>query len=177
MDRIIKYKGFIQFVIFAIFLYGVYWIAIKPPYTAQKSYADLVEENTNDPSAPPIISSTMRDPSWSIRYWLDVDKKSSDCVMADEIMDKGGNVKILRKRGAVIKEYYLADYISSCKNRINRSLEMVDKRAKKWCDFKNTDHRLQELCTEWTNNKDIYLATIHKIDDPTLYRYDNYPNK
>ena len=103
MDRIIKYKGFIQFVIFAIFLYGVYWIAIKPPYTAQKSYADLVEENTNDPSAPPIISSTMRDPSWSIRYWLDVDKKSSDCVMADEIMDKGGNVKILRKRGAVIK--------------------------------------------------------------------------
>lgn len=168
--------GLILFVVLVLWLLGVY---VYTEYQHNATEQSLVKSaaNLNDPLAPPIISERMRDPSWSIRYWLDVDKKSSDCTMADEIMDKGGNVKILTKRGSEVRRYYLSDYISSCQNRIKRSLEMVERPAQKWCKFKDKDPRLAELCTEWSNNKETYLTTIKRNDSPTLERYKNYHNK
>ncbi|EOY8186142.1 hypothetical protein [Hafnia paralvei] len=158
------------------FLLGYYkYIEFERNETA-KSVAQY-EKNMNDPNSPPVLSERMRDPSWNIAYWIDVDRKSSDCIMADEIMDAGGNVKVSYKRGAETSRHYLSEYISSCSNRVNRTIEQVERPARKWCAFKNNDPRLAQLCSEWSNNKNIYLNKIKQLDAPTLNRYENYPNK
>ena len=133
------------------------------------------EADLKDPSKPPVLSKTMRDPTWSIKGWLSIGTKDGDCVFADEIMDEGGNVKILKKGGAETRRYYLADYIDSCERR--QHLEFAAPAAEKWCAFRSTDDRLDQLCSEWMNNKDQYVREIQRTDAPTLERYRTYPGK
>lgn len=130
-----------------------------------------LKDNLNDPSAPPVLSSTMLDPDWSIRQWLAVGKKSSDCVMADEMMDKNATVKVVSRRGSQ-RRYYLSDYVSSCQNFSGRMFfEIVEPQADKWCQFRQDSLRLEQLCNEWTQNKDLYLQSLRATASPTIERY------
>jgi hypothetical protein len=61
---------------------------------------------------------------WTIAYWVSVDKKSSDCVTADEYMDKNAISKTVKRRGAVIRTYFLTDYVESCRQRVKGALEL-----------------------------------------------------
>lgn len=125
-----------------------------------------------DPSVPPVLSDIQADPSWSIRKWLSVDEKSSDCEMADEMMDNNATVKTIRRRRGSVREYYLADYISSCQNFSGKMFhEIVEPQANKWCLYRKSNQRFEELCGEWLNNKDLYLAELRANAEPTLERY------
>ena len=130
------------------------------------------QDNLNDPSAPPVLSSTMLDPDWSIRKWLAVGQKSSDCAMADEMMDQNATVKIVTRRRGATSRYYLSDYVSSCQNFSDRMFfEIVEPQADKWCQFRQDSDRLEQLCDEWTDNKDLYLQSLRSAASPTIERY------
>ncbi len=130
-----------------------------------------IQDNLNDPDAAPILSQTMQNPDWTIGKWLAVGRKSSDCIMADEMMDKNATAKIVKRRGAS-KTYYLSDYIASCDSFSTRMyFEIVTPRAEKWCQFRKTTARLDTLCTEWTENKDRYWQNLQAAKQPTLERY------
>ena len=119
-----------------------------------------LQDNLNDPSAPPVLSNTMLDPDWSIRQWLAVGRKSSDCAMADEMMDQNATIKVVSRRGAQ-RRYYLSDYVSSCQNFSDRMFfEIVEPQADKWCQFRQDSGRLEQLRDEWTENKELYTALI-----------------
>ena len=138
--------------------------------TLEKNQA--TQDNLNDPSAPPVLSSTMQNPDWSVKQWLAVGRKSSDCVMADEMMDRNATVRVVTNRRGGQKRYYLSDYVSSCENFFERMFfEIVEPQADKWCKFRQDSVRLEELCTEWTDNKDIYLQSLEAAARPTIERY------
>lgn len=128
----------------------------------------------NDLSVPPILNSRMADPSWSIRYWMGVDNKDSDCVQANELMDNNATSKTSSGRRGGRRTHYLEDYINSCRNRISRILHYVQPNVKKWCAYRHTSARLETLCREWEQNGSDYIARIRNLDEPTLSRYARF---
>lgn len=133
-----------------------------------------IQDNLNDPDAAPILSNRMLSSDWSIGKWLAIGKKSSDCIMADEMMDKNATVKIV-KRGGRTTRHYLSDYIASCDSFSTRMyFETVTPRAEKWCQFRQTTSRLETLCTEWIDNKDRYLHSLKAAKAPTVARYRQF---
>jgi hypothetical protein len=130
-----------------------------------------------DPNVPPELSDRMRDPSWTIKYWMGVGGKQSDCDQANEMMDKRAYARQTTKRGVVQHIYYLSDYVSSCGNTVTRALSYVEPEAKKWCQYRKSDSRFETLCTEWEQNKDSYVAELHAATQPTVDRYASYPYK
>jgi hypothetical protein len=163
----------LKIAIIFLFLVGwVFWIETPNDERRAETLASLqaMQDNLNDPTAPPILSSRMLKPDWSIRYWLGIGKKNSDCVMADEMMDNNATVKYVTRRST--KAYYLSDYMSSCQNsREQRYFEVVKPKAEKWCQFRHETARLEEICTEWTENKEFYLQNLRAAAGPTIERY------
>lgn len=150
-----------------------FWIAQPNDERRAQAEASLqaIQDNLNDPNAPPILSSRMLQPDWSIGKWLGLGKLSSDCVMANEMMDKNATVKIVTRRGSS-RKYYLSDYVSSCQNMGERMFfETVKPRAEKWCQFRSHTARLEQLCTEWTENNEKYLQSLRAAVAPTVERY------
>ncbi|QGM44414.1 hypothetical protein [Methylocystis heyeri] len=134
------------------------------------------EREINDLSVPPTLGARIEDPSWSIAYWISADKKDADCVTADEYMDHNAESKTVTQRGHT-KTYYLSEYIDSCRNRVKRALEQVTPPVRKWCAYRHTSPRLETLCHEWEQNKDIYISRMNKLDGPTLARYAAFIGK
>lgn len=150
-----------------------FWIAAPNGSRQAEAQASLqaMRDNLNDPTAPPILSSRMLKPDWSIGKWLAIGKLSSDCVMANEMMDKNATVKTVKRKG-VTRRYYLSDYVSSCQNSLERLyFDIVTPRAEKWCQFRQHTARLEQLCKEWTENHEMYLQSIRAAARPTLERY------
>jgi hypothetical protein len=146
----------------------VYYADIKNEATRQRN--EQYARDMKDMSVPPVLSDRQTDPSWTIAYWLSVGEKSSDCVTADDYMDRNAISKTVTRNGNS-KTYYLKDYVESCQNRIPRNMEMVEPATRKWCAYRQTNLRLETLCREWEQNKDIYLARFRASDEPTLSRY------
>ena len=161
-------------VIILLFVAGwAFWVGAPNEDRNAQARASLeaMQDNLNDPTAPPILSDRMLDPDWSIRQWLSVGRKSSDCVMADEMMDNNATAKVVTRRGSS-RTYYLSDYMSSCQNFSERMyFEIVAPRAEKWCQFRDHTPRIEELCAEWTENKEFYLQSLRAAARPTVERY------
>ena len=91
--------------------------------------------------------------------------------MADEMMDQNATIKVVSRRGAQ-RRYYLSDYVSSCQNFSDRMFfEIVEPQADKWCQFRQDSGRLEQLCDEWTENKELYLQNLRSAASPTIERY------
>lgn len=135
------------------------------------------EKSVSDPTVPPELSDRMRDPSWTIKYWMGVGVRQSDCDVANEMMDKHAYARQTTKRGSVLHTYYLSDYVSSCASTVTRILSYVEPQARKWCQYRDSDPRFKTLCAEWEQNKDNYIAELRASTQPTVDRYAKYPYK
>ena len=129
----------------------------------EKSLADL--------SIPPVLSDRMKDPSWTIRHWIEADKMSSDCRTAHEYMDDGVLEKTVKRRRGASKTYNIFQYLGSCKRSAQRAIDQVSPHVKKWCHYRATDARLNELCEEWEKNGESYISTIQANYDTTEARF------
>lgn len=128
--------------------------------------------NLADPNVAPILSDIQADPSWTIRKWLTVDDQNSDCAAANEMMDRGATEKQLTKRGVVVRTYKLSDYVHSCETFASTMMvDVVDPQAKKWCAFRKSGTRFEQLCNEWTRNRSVYLVRAKAQSKPTVERY------
>lgn len=145
-------------------------------YEQLKRNNELREIRLADMSIPPEISDRMRNPSWTIAYWITANELHSDCKKANEFMDENILEKTISRRRGGSYTLNILDYLKSCKNASQRSLELVQPRAKKWCHYKDTDARLDELCTEWEQNGQRYLAQIDLGYQETLGRFQKITN-
>lgn len=154
----------------AVFVGGVIFFANRDNELAAASNAAR-ERDLADMSIPPVLSPLQKQPDWTVRQWMGIGEKDSDCTRADEMMDKNisQEIRIRRGRRTVVD---LGELVSSCRNRPQRLIEMVDPQARKWCAYRTSDPRLDQLCQEWTSNRESYLAEIARTDGPMISRYD-----
>jgi hypothetical protein len=129
----------------------------------EKALADL--------SIPPVLSDRMKDSSWTIRYWIGADGMSSDCRTAHEYMDDGILEKTVKRRRGAARTYNIFQYLGSCKRAAQRAIDQVSPHVKKWCHYRATDARLNELCEEWEQNGESYISTIQAHYDSTEARF------
>lgn len=129
------------------------------------------EKSLADMSIPPVLPDRMRDPSWTIRHWIGADGMSSDCRTAHEYMDDGVLEKTVRRRRGASRTYNIFQYLGSCKRAAQRAIDQVSPHAKKWCHYRATDARLNELCEEWEKNGESYISTIRANYDSTEARF------
>lgn len=92
-------------------------------------------------------------------------------MTANEYMDDGISSKT---RGS--KTYHITDYLNSCKGAAQRAKDLVEPRAKKWCRYRHTDARLDELCSEWEQNSEIYLRKLRQGYGSTIARFQELTN-
>jgi hypothetical protein len=130
-------------------------------------------EEIADPNVPPVLTSWQKNPSWNVGTWVGVDRKTSDCATADEFMDKGATERIVRRRGSV-RRYYLANYVRSCAGVFDSMVRVIEPQARKWCAYRTSDPRLDELCRDWETNMDAYRARFLEVNGPTLRRYEAF---
>ena len=97
---------------------------------------------------PPTLSERMRNSSFSIKGWIGVDKIQSDCKTANVYMDEGIIEKQRIKRNVIVHKYDIFGYLNSCKKASQRELNKVSPSIKKWCYYRSTDPRLEELWSE-----------------------------
>ena len=142
-------------------------------FTQTREVNEQFERDLDDLSIPPVLSSTMMNPSWTIAYWIGADVKSSDCVTADEFMDRNAVSKTITRRGNS-KTYYLAEYVESCRGRVQREVNRVDRYARKWCAFRHAHLRFEVVCREWEQNRNTYIARMQALDGDTLARYSRF---
>lgn len=124
-----------------------------------------------DMSVPPELSPEMRKSSWTIAHWISADKMHSDCKTANEYMDEGIASKTRRS-----KTYHITDYLNSCKGATQRAKDLVEPRVKKWCHYRHTDARLNEICSEWERNGERYLSKLRQDYDSTIARFQELTN-
>jgi len=129
----------------------------------EKSLADL--------SIPPVLPDRMKDPSWTIRHWIEADTMSSDCRTAHEYMDEGVIEKTVKRRRGAARTYNIFQYLGSCKRAAQRAIDQVSPYVKKWCHYRATDARLNELCEEWEQNGESYISTIQANYESTEARF------
>lgn len=158
MKQIISYVALI--IAISIFFFVLSNCSAQDREEARKRSA-IEEQSLKDMSIPPVLSERQRDPSWSIRSWVGADKIHGDCRIAHEYMDDGTLEKTIRKRrGGTGTTHNIFEYLKSCKNAGQRAMDLVSPRAKKWCHYRSTDARLNELCEEWEKNGASYISTI-----------------
>ncbi|MBI1686808.1 hypothetical protein [Caulobacter hibisci] len=143
-------------------------ILIRTHLDAERSRA--FTESLADPSKPPVLTKAQRDPQFTIGTWIGVQSKASDCVTADEYMDRRATSKTVR-RGGHSRTYYLADYVRSCAGVFDSMVGVIRPQAVKWCAYRKTDQRLETLCQDWENNLPAYRAQFDLVNGPTLRRY------
>ncbi len=137
-------------------------------------WAAKFEKDLRNPSVPPTLSDIQQDPDWSIRRWIGVGIENRDCKMADEMMDQNATIKTMRRR-RMVREYHLVDYIAGCRDsNAGMIRDIVEPQAKKWCQYRNTSPRLDELCNEWLEKTPKYLEAIRAMAEPTLKRYESF---
>jgi len=131
------------------------------------------EAMLNDMSIPPVLSDTMRDPSWSIKYWIGASENMmpGDCKTAHEYMDEGILEKTVHKRRGGSYTHNIFEYLGGCKRSAKRAVESVYPYIAKWCHYRATDARLNELCSEWEENGDSYISTLEAQYTATETRF------
>lgn len=128
-------------------------------------------------SIQPVLSKEMRDPSWSIRHWISADKMNMDCKIAHEYMDQGILSKTTsRRRSGAGTTHTIFEYLRSCKNWAKTASDIVSPQAKKWCHYRKNESRLDQLCSEWEGNKDVYIKTIENQYKETEIRFNKITN-
>lgn len=157
-----------------VILMKIVLAAIVAVLMASQIQSSDAQSRESRPDGPPVLSNVMANPSWTIYHWMSVDKKGPDCIAADkQFMDRNRTSRTVVKRRSS-RTYYLADYIRSCRNRIQRMLNVVEPQAKQWCAYRHTSPRLETICHEWEANKDNYIAQIKRLDGPTFERYARF---
>lgn len=104
---------------------------------------------------PPELSDFQRNPAWTIKGWINGDSDPSDCKGADEFMDK--KIYSITKRQHTVT---ILDYLHGCKMARSRAEKMVSPQARKWCRYRSTDARLEQLCNEWIRYGAGYLRHL-----------------
>ena len=137
--------------------------ARTPGAERERSHADL--------SIPPVLSDRMKDPSWTIRYWVGADSMSFDCRTAHQYMDEGVIQKTTKPRRGPAQTHNIFEYLGSCKRAAQRAIDQVSPQVKKWCHYRSTDLRLDKLCREWEDNGKSYIAAIQAQYDSTVARF------
>lgn len=128
-----------------------------------------------DMSIPPILSERMRNSNWSIKYWISADRMQADCKTAHEYMDQGILEKTITRRGRS-RTYSIFDYLGSCKRASQRASDLVFPHVRKWCHYRDTDERLNELCSEWEVSGESYLNKIENEYISTENRFRKITN-
>jgi hypothetical protein len=136
---------------------------------------ELRKEQLKDMSIPPTLSDRMKDPSWSIGYWIMADKFDPDCKTANDYMDENVLEKTFTRKGHSYT-HNIFEYLHSCKNASKRAFELVQPNAKKWCYYKDRDKRFEELCSEWEKNGQRYLEQIDQSYETTIKRFQSITN-
>lgn len=129
------------------------------------------EARRNDPSVPPELSPIQRDRSWTIRRWLVGDGMPVDCKQAHDFMDSK-TYSITRRSSKVT----ILDYLHSCKTARKRAEEMALPQVTKWCLYRSTNDRLEELCSEWERHGDEYLSQLDSAYASTMARFQTMTN-
>lgn len=129
------------------------------------------EARRNDPSIPPELSSIQRDPTWTIKGWIVEDGMPSDCRKAHEFMDKK-TYSVTRRTSKIT----VLDYLHSCKGAKERAAKMVLPQATKWCIYRATDPRLEQLCAEWEQHGDSYMRQFDAAYESTIARFESMTN-
>lgn len=173
--RVGKLKGNTLLVIGSAIFITIFIKYIEHDNEQTKIRNELREEELKDMSIPPTLSDRMKDPSWSIEYWIMADKFDPDCKTANEYMDENILEKTVTRRGSSYT-HNIFEYLHSCKNASKRALELVQPRAKKWCYYKARDKRFEELCNEWEQNGQRYLKQIEQSYDVTIKRFQSITN-
>lgn len=128
----------------------------KPNHEEEVEKRSLREKELSDMSIPPVLSERMKKSSWNISYWIGADKIDPDCKTAHEYMDERILEKTYTRRGSS-RTHSIFEYLGSCKRSAQRAFDQVSPSAKKWCHYRATDSKLEELCAEWEKNGNKYL--------------------
>lgn len=159
-----------------IFLVSLFLVPLS--FTLLSNYLagdrpSAIRENLADPSKPPVLTKRQRDPNFNIGTWIGVQSKTSDCAIADEFMDKSATSKTVTRRGHS-RTYYLSDYVKSCAGMFDSMVEIIRPQAVKWCAYRSTAVRLEELCRDWETNLPTYRSQFELVNGPTLRRYESF---
>ena len=163
-------------ILIMIAAFTVYYLVIVL-FLPKKDPEEIMRRNSErervlkDMSIPPTLSDRMKDPSWTIRYWLGVDKMGHDCKIAHEYMDDGVLERTIRGRRTRGRTHNIFEYLGSCKRAPQRAIAMVTPQAKKWCHYRKTDPRLEELCSEWEKNGGNYISMLEEQYKSTELRF------